>query len=263
MPNEPDRRAAAAAKPRSASPPTPLALTINGKPYEHDGDPAMPLLWFLRDTLRLTGTKFGCGVGACGACTVLLDGKAARSCLVPMQNAAGHAVTTIEGLASDALHPVQAAWIEEDVPRRARLWRTIAIELHRIAEHLRVLTNPALELVPRSARWALGVIEAARSAGGLLDGITAGQARDAYTAAYADEPFVHLLPEGQWPQTQSVLGSNAVQVQVAVDERVRRLVAVAVVDNLAKGTAGAAVQCMNLALGLDEATGLSTIGLAP
>jgi N-acetyl-gamma-glutamyl-phosphate reductase len=97
----------------------------------------------------------------------------------------------------------------------------------------------------------------------LLDGVSAAQVRDAYTTAYADEPFVHVLPEGQWPQTQSVLGSNAVQVQVAVDERVRRLVAVAVVDNLAKGTAGAAVQCMNLALGLDEATGLSTIGLAP
>jgi N-acetyl-gamma-glutamyl-phosphate reductase len=97
----------------------------------------------------------------------------------------------------------------------------------------------------------------------LLDGVDAAAVRDAYAAAYADEQFVHLLPEGQWPQTQSVLGSNAVQVQVTVDERVRRLVAVAVVDNLAKGTAGAAVQCMNLALGLDEAAGLTTIGLAP
>ena len=98
----------------------------------------------------------------------------------------------------------------------------------------------------------------------LLDGVTDGAGRATPTPRRTtDEPFVHLLPEGQWPQTQSVLGSNAVQVQVAVDERVRRLVAVAVVDNLAKGTAGAAVQCMNLALGLDEATGLSTIGLAP
>jgi N-acetyl-gamma-glutamyl-phosphate reductase len=97
----------------------------------------------------------------------------------------------------------------------------------------------------------------------LLDGVDVASVRDAYASSYADEQFVHLLPEGQWPQTQSVLGSNAVQVQVTVDERVRRLVAVAVVDNLAKGTAGAAVQCMNLALGLDEATGLSTIGLAP
>ena len=112
-------------------------------------------------------------------------------------------------------------------------------------------------LVPMS-RGILATVQAR-----LLDGVTEADARAAYVAAYADEPFVHVLPEGQWPQTQSVLGSNAVQVQVTVDESVRRLVAVAVVDNLAKGTAGAAVQCMNLALGLDEATGLSTIGLAP
>ena len=85
----------------------------------------------------------------------------------------------------------------------------------------------------------------------------------AYATAYDKEPFVHLLPEGQWPQTKAVLGSNAVHVQVTVDERAGRLVAVAAVDNLAKGTAGAAVQCMNLALGLAEATGLTTIGLAP
>jgi N-acetyl-gamma-glutamyl-phosphate reductase len=84
-----------------------------------------------------------------------------------------------------------------------------------------------------------------------------------YQKAYADEPFVHLLPPGQWPQTKSVLGSNAVHVQVTVDETAGRLVAVAAVDNLTKGTAGAAVQCMNLALGLPEATGLSTVGLAP
>jgi N-acetyl-gamma-glutamyl-phosphate reductase len=112
-------------------------------------------------------------------------------------------------------------------------------------------------LVPMS-RGILATVQAP-----LLDGVTADRVRDAYAAAYDTEPFVHLLPEGQWPQTQSVLGSNAVQVQVAVDERVRRLVAVAVVDNLAKGTAGAAVQCMNLALGLDEAAGLTTIGIAP
>ena len=84
-----------------------------------------------------------------------------------------------------------------------------------------------------------------------------------YAKAYAEEPFLHLLPQGQWPQTKSVLGSNAVHVQVTVDEAAGRLVAVAAIDNLAKGTAGAAVQCMNLALGLPEATGLSTIGLAP
>ena len=87
--------------------------------------------------------------------------------------------------------------------------------------------------------------------------------RAAYEKDYGDEPFVHLLPEGQWPQTQSVLGSNAVQLQVTVDERAGRLVAIGAVDNLAKGTAGAAVQCMNLALELPETTGLHTVGLAP
>jgi len=95
------------------------------------------------------------------------------------------------------------------------------------------------------------------------EGITEHDVRAAYTKAYADEPFVHLLPEGQWPQTKSVTGSNAVHLQVTIDEDAHRLVAVGAVDNLAKGTAGAAVQCMNLALGLDEATGLSTVGLAP
>jgi len=92
---------------------------------------------------------------------------------------------------------------------------------------------------------------------------TAAQARAAYTAAYADEPFVHLLPEGAWPQTQAVVGSNAVHVQVTVDAAAGRLVAVAAIDNLTKGTAGGAVQSMNLALGLDETTGLNTIGVAP
>src|SRR4051812_18332059 len=97
----------------------------------------------------------------------------------------------------------------------------------------------------------------------LHDGITEDDVRAAYVKAYGDEPFVHLLPQGQWPQTKSVAGSNAVHLQVTVDEDARRLVAVGAVDNLAKGTAGGAVQCMNLALGLDETTGLSTVGLAP
>ncbi|MFI9814483.1 N-acetyl-gamma-glutamyl-phosphate reductase [Saccharothrix variisporea] len=87
--------------------------------------------------------------------------------------------------------------------------------------------------------------------------------RSVYEKAYADEPFVHLLPEGHWPTTGAVLGSNAVQLQVTVDRDLNRLVVVAAVDNLAKGTAGAAVQCMNLALGLPETTGLSTVGVAP
>ncbi len=92
---------------------------------------------------------------------------------------------------------------------------------------------------------------------------TQAQAREVYADAYADEPFVHLLPAGRWPTTGAVLGSNAVQLQLAVDTDCRRLVVVAAIDNLTKGTAGAAVQCMNLALGLDETAGLSTIGVAP
>jgi isoquinoline 1-oxidoreductase alpha subunit len=91
------------------------ALRINGRDYFPSGDPDMPLLWYLRDVLRLTGTKFGCGIGACGACTVLVDGKAQRACLTPVRTALGHEVTTIEGLGEDALHPLQRAWIEEDV----------------------------------------------------------------------------------------------------------------------------------------------------
>ena len=97
----------------------------------------------------------------------------------------------------------------------------------------------------------------------LAPGVTPDQAYDAYAAAYADEPFVHLLPPGRWPQTKAVAGSNAVHLQVTVDETAGRLVAVGAVDNLAKGTAGAAVQCLNLALAIPEATGLSTVGVAP
>ena len=97
----------------------------------------------------------------------------------------------------------------------------------------------------------------------LTGDLSADEAYDVYAKAYADEPFIHLLPPGQWPQTKSVMGSNAVHLQVTVDEDARRLVAVGAVDNLAKGTAGAAVQCMNLALGLDEGLGLSTVGIAP
>lgn len=94
-------------------------------------------------------------------------------------------------------------------------------------------------------------------------GVDAATVRAAWEDAYADEPFVHLLPEGQWPHTGSVIGSNLVHVQVTFDERSGRVVAIAAEDNLTKGTAGAAVQCMNLALGLPETTGLPTTGVAP
>jgi N-acetyl-gamma-glutamyl-phosphate reductase len=94
-------------------------------------------------------------------------------------------------------------------------------------------------------------------------GVTAESVRAAYEKAYGDEPFVRLLPEGQWPATAAVYGSNAVQVQVAYDEAAGRVIVISAIDNLTKGTAGGAVQSMNIALGLDETTGLSTIGVAP
>ncbi|MER6490447.1 N-acetyl-gamma-glutamyl-phosphate reductase [Streptomyces griseorubiginosus] len=94
-------------------------------------------------------------------------------------------------------------------------------------------------------------------------GVTAEGVRAVYEKAFADEPFVHLLPEGQWPATASVYGSNGVQVQVALDEAVGRIIAISAIDNLTKGTAGGAVQSMNIALGLPEELGLSTIGVAP
>ncbi|MEW1549088.1 N-acetyl-gamma-glutamyl-phosphate reductase [Streptomyces tsukubensis] len=96
-----------------------------------------------------------------------------------------------------------------------------------------------------------------------LPGTTAADVRAAYEKAFADEPFVHLLPAGQWPATASVYGSNAAQVQVALDEAAGRIIAISAIDNLTKGTAGGAVQSMNIALGLPEETGLSAIGVAP
>jgi N-acetyl-gamma-glutamyl-phosphate reductase len=97
----------------------------------------------------------------------------------------------------------------------------------------------------------------------LAPGTDADAARAAYAKAYADEPFVQLLPEGQWPTTAQVLGANTVALQVAVDADAGRLVVVAAVDNLTKGTAGGALQCANLALGLPETTGLPVVGVAP
>ncbi|MHB8446988.1 MAG: (2Fe-2S)-binding protein [Rudaea sp.] len=92
-----------------------LPLRINGKEFFHNGDPDMPLLWYLRDVLRLTGTKFGCGTGECGACTVLVDGKAQHACILPVKSLTHRDIVTIEGLAGkDALHPLQESWIAED-----------------------------------------------------------------------------------------------------------------------------------------------------
>ena len=94
-----------------------MQLKVNKQSRTFEGDPQMPLMWFLRDQLALTGTKFGCGVGLCGACTVHVDGKAVRSCAISMSDTAGKSVTTIEGLSPDGNHPVQKAWRAENVPQ--------------------------------------------------------------------------------------------------------------------------------------------------
>ncbi len=112
-------------------------------------------------------------------------------------------------------------------------------------------------LVPMS-RGILATVSAP-----VRDGVTLADVRAVYEKAYADEPFVHLLPEGQWPSTAATLGANTALLQVAVDEAAGRVVVVAALDNLTKGTAGAAVQCLNLALGLPETSGLPTVGVAP
>jgi isoquinoline 1-oxidoreductase subunit alpha len=92
-----------------------VVLNINGEERSFDGDPGMPLLWYLRDHAGLTGAKYGCGAGLCGACTVLLDGRATRSCVVPVRALAGRRIVTIEGIGRNGLHPVQQAWIDEEV----------------------------------------------------------------------------------------------------------------------------------------------------
>ena len=98
--------------------PKAISLTVNGQPRQVEASPDTPLLWVLRDVLQLTGTKFGCGVAACGACTVRVNGQAVRSCVVPVGSVAGKAIQTIEGLGTSGKpHPVQVAWIAEQVPQ--------------------------------------------------------------------------------------------------------------------------------------------------
>jgi isoquinoline 1-oxidoreductase alpha subunit len=94
-----------------------VSLKVNGTSRSFDGDDDMPLLWYLRDELRLTGTRFGCGAGLCGACTVHVDGRAVRACQTQMRTTQGKSVTTIEGLSADGSHPVQLAWARQNVPQ--------------------------------------------------------------------------------------------------------------------------------------------------
>jgi isoquinoline 1-oxidoreductase alpha subunit len=94
-----------------------ISVTVNGKSQSFDGDPEMPMLWYLRDVLQMTGTKFGCGAALCGACTVHLDGAAVRACVTPMSAAGGKKITTIEGLDPKGNHPLQVAWRDQGVPQ--------------------------------------------------------------------------------------------------------------------------------------------------
>src|SRR5574342_856256 len=94
-----------------------ITLNVNGQARSVEVAPETPLLWVLRDTLGLTGTKFGCGIAQCGACTVLVDGEAVRSCQLPAREAVGHRITTIEGLSPKGDHPLQKAWVAEEVPQ--------------------------------------------------------------------------------------------------------------------------------------------------
>ena len=94
-----------------------ISLTVNGERHDIDADPEMPLLWALRDLIKLTGTKYGCGMALCGACTVYLDGAPGRSCATPVSAAVGRKITTIEGLSPDSSHPIQQAWLALDVPQ--------------------------------------------------------------------------------------------------------------------------------------------------
>ncbi len=132
-----------------------------------------------------------------------------------------------------------------------------------IEQNLRLLTDDPVQVsfTPVLAPMPRGIL--ATVSAPARPGVTGQDVEAAYTEAYEKEPFVHLLPTGQWPQTQSTIGSNAVHVQATLDERAGRVVAVGALDNLTKGTAGAAVQSMNLALGYAEDTGLTTIGVAP
>ncbi|NRQ50618.1 N-acetyl-gamma-glutamyl-phosphate reductase [Aeromicrobium stalagmiti] len=118
-----------------------------------------------------------------------------------------------------------------------------------------------ISFTPTLVPMARGIL--ATTTARIKDGVDLATVRSTYEAAYGDEPFIHLLPEGQWPTTAATLGANTAQLQLAIDARARRLVVVSAIDNLVKGTAGGAIQSMNLALGLAETTGLSTIGVAP
>jgi isoquinoline 1-oxidoreductase subunit alpha len=133
-------------------------LRINGTEHAVDADSNMPLLWAIRDLLGLTGTKFGCGVGACGACTVHLDGQAIRSCITTLSDAAGHDITTIEGLSHDSDHPVQRAWIANNVPQcgycqPGQIMQAAALLKHNLRPSDREITDAMLGNICRCGTY--------------------------------------------------------------------------------------------------------------
>ena len=146
-------------------------LNVNGNPVEVDVDPETPLLWVLRDTLGLTGTKFGCGMALCGACTVHLGGEAVRSCQVPVSAVGEQAVTTIEGLSKDRSHPVQQAWIEHDEVRHAKLPEAISCR-----QPCRTCANDHDFRDDERLRLDLGQTQFLQGAGGSLRGAIITQA---------------------------------------------------------------------------------------
>ncbi|WP_345216165.1 N-acetyl-gamma-glutamyl-phosphate reductase [Georgenia halophila] len=199
----------------------------------------------------------GCNVSAVtlalqpGVATGVVDASDVVAVLAVGYTGAGKSYRPhlLAGEAIGSLAPYGVAGTHRHVPEIEQNLRVAG------AQTVRLSFTPVLAPV---SRGILATVTAP-----LATGASAGGVRAAWEQHYADEPFVHLLPEGTWPTTAMVTGSNAALVQVAVDERAGRVVALCALDNLGKGTAGAAVQSMNLALGLQESTGLSTVGVAP
>jgi len=124
-----------------------VTFTVNGTSRSFDGDPDMPLLWYLRDEARLTGTRFGCGAGLCGSCTVHVDGRAVRSCQTRMRTVEGKRVTTIEGLSADGSHPLQKAWVDLDV---SQCGYCQAGQIMQAAQLLQQVPNPTDQDIERA-----------------------------------------------------------------------------------------------------------------
>jgi isoquinoline 1-oxidoreductase subunit alpha len=122
-----------------------FVLTVNGIRHRFNADPGMPLLWALRDFLRLTGTKYGCGIGVCGACTVHQDGEPVRSCQVPLSTTAGKKYVTIEGLSADGDHPCQKAWVEEDVSQCGYCQAGMIMQAAALVRHRSAVSNGGID----------------------------------------------------------------------------------------------------------------------